>query len=209
MNHIPRSAGLGLAAYGLGSAAAFMSSGAPGGDYSDSTVANYVSFGHFWFAAGLWYLSALAALGLLVVANGLRAQPGVGHLLAGLTTVGAAVSVVGAFVSGGLAVAMAEGGDTVRHGVPHPVVYTLTEIGNLLAVCAPALCVGVAAVAMAARVELSRWLRAFSIVAGICGVLAPFFFTYFVFLLWTVVAGATLAGGRVPISAPRPTASLA
>jgi hypothetical protein len=209
MNHIPRSAGIALGVYGLGTAIAFGASGSPGGDYSTSGVTNYISFHHFWLTAGLWYLGALSALALLVLANGMRPQPGPGRLLAGLATIGAAVSLVGAFVSGGLAVAMAEGGPAVRHGVPHPVIYTITEIGNLLAVCAPALCLGVAAVVLATRTAaLPRWLRAFSVVAGICGVLAPFYFTYFVFLLWTLVAAIAIAARRNPAFTPHPAPAL-
>jgi len=40
------------------------------------------------------------------------------------------------------------------------------------------------------------WLRAFSVVAGLCGILAPFFFTYFVFVLWTIATGLTLLARR-------------
>jgi hypothetical protein len=210
MTGIPRSAGLGLAGYGLGTTIAFAGSGSPGGDYEESAVTKYVSFGHFWVASGLWYLGALSALGLIVLAVGLRAQPGVGGILAGFATAGAALAIAGAFVSGGLAVAMAEGGTAVRAGVPHPVVYTLTEIGNLLAVCAPALCVGVAAIVLALRTTaLPGWLRGISVVAGICGVLAPFFFTYYVFVLWTVVAGIVIARRRsVPAPSRVPAPSL-
>ena len=113
-----------------------------------------------------------------------------GEVLWGLAVAGTATSVVGAFVSGGVDVAMAEGGRTVQTGVPHPAVYLVTEIGNLLAVCSPALLVGVGAILLAARTPMPRWLRAFTGVAGVCGVLAPFFFTLFVFVLWTVVAGS-------------------
>jgi hypothetical protein len=209
MNTIPRSAGLGLLAYGVGTGAAFILSGAPGGNYSDSKVADYVSAGHFWIAAVVWYVSALGALGLLFAANGWRSQPGVGRLLAGLATVGAAAGVVGAFLSGGVVVAMAEGGGTVRKGVAHPVVYTITEIGNLLAHCAPALCVGVAALVLVAKTAMPGWLRGFSVIAGICGVLAPFFFTYFVFVLWTLVAGTTVVlGSGARTRAPSPAPSL-
>jgi hypothetical protein len=42
------------------------------------------------------------------------------------------------------------------------------------------------------------WLRAFTLVAGLCGILAPFFFTYFVYVLWTVVVGLIVATRRVP-----------
>jgi hypothetical protein len=206
MTHIPRSTGIGLAVYGLGTATAFQASGSPGGDYHESAVTTYISFHHFWLAAGLWYLGALSALGLVVVGLGLRSQPGVGGLLGSLASTGAAVGVAGAFVSGGLAVAMAEGGTAVRNGVPHPVVYTITEIGNLLAVCAPALCVGILAIVLAIRTAtLPRWLRTFSVVAGICGALAPFFFTYFAFVAWTVIAGAFIAARSAAPAATRAT----
>jgi hypothetical protein len=208
MTDIPRSAGIGLAVYGLGTAIAFQGSGSPGGDYKESAVTRYISFHHFWLAAGLWYFAALCALGLLVAGLGLRSLPGVGRLLVTLAVTGCGISIVGAFVSGGLAVSMAEGGDAVRHGVPHAVVYSISEIGNLLAVCAPALCVGVAAIVLAVRTTaLPRWLRSVTVFAGICGVLAPFFFTYFLFVVWTVVAGVVIAR-RNAVPAANPRASL-
>jgi hypothetical protein len=214
MNHrlhaaAPRSAGVCLLVYGLGTAAAFMASGAPGGDYSDSKVATYISSGHFATAGVLWYVAALASLALLGVGAGIRHLPGAGRLAAALAGAGAAVGVAGAFVAGGLVVAMAEGGTAVRGAVPHPVVYTISEIGNLLAVCAPALCVGVAAIAVAVRAGGPVPLRALAIVVGLCGVLAPFFFTYFVYVLGTLVAGLVVALRR-PQVAPqaRPAPSL-
>jgi hypothetical protein len=206
---ITRSAGIGLVVYGIGTAVAFMGSGSPGGDYTRSLVTSYIDPGHYLVAFALWLVGALAALGLVVFAAGIRRTATTGPVLAGLALVGAAVSVTGAFVSGGLDVAMAEGGSAVRDGVAAPVVYTVTEIGNLLAVCGPALCVGVAALVLAARGPLPRWLRVFSVVAGICGILAPVFFTYFVFVLWTVVAGIALArSSQTRDTAPEPLASL-
>lgn len=196
MNQIHRRAGIGLIAYAVCTAAAFFGSGAPGGDYSASSVANYIASANLPLIATLWGIAAVGALGLLVVADGLRTQPRSGPLLVGLATAGAAVSVAGAFVSGGVAIAMAEGGAAVREGVPPAVVYTITEIGNLLAVCAPALCVGVAAIVMAVRSALPGWLRVISVPAGICGILAPLFVTYFVFLLWALLAGTAIAVRR-------------
>jgi hypothetical protein len=166
-------------------------------------VADYVRSGHWLTAFVVWYVGALCALGLLVAGVGLRRLGGqLGEMLWALAVAGTTVSVVGAFVAGGVDVAMAEGRAAVPAGVPHPVVYTLTEIGNLLAVCAPALFVGVAALLLAARGPLPRWLRAFSVLAGVCGILAPLFFTYGVFVLWTIVAGITwVVTGR---EAPEP-----
>jgi hypothetical protein len=71
-------------------------------------------------------------------------------------------------------------------------VYTVTEIGNLLTVCGPAFFAGLIALVLAVRSPLPGWLRAFAAVAGVCGLAAPMFFTLFVFVLWTVVAGIRL-----------------
>jgi hypothetical protein len=84
--------------------------------------------------------------------------------------------------------------------VPHPVIYTITEIGNLLAVCGPALCMGVAALILALRAPLPKWSRAVLLVGGISGVLAPLFFTYIGFVLCMIVSGATAALRRSPTS---------
>lgn len=210
MSHtISRSAGLGLAAYGLGTAVAFFGSGSPGGAFRPSVVTDYTAPAHQVVAFSWWLLGGLSALGLVAFAVGVRRVAPVGPVLAGLALVGAAVSVTGAFVSGGLAVAMAEGGAAVREGVPAAVVYTVTEVGNLLAVCGPALCMGVAALLLAARGPLPRWLRAASWVAGLCGILAPLFFPYFVFVLWTLVAGLSLAAaGRHSDTTTEPRPSL-
>jgi hypothetical protein len=105
---------------------------------------------------------------------------------------------------------MAEGGHAVQTGVPHPVIYTITEIGNLLAVCGPALTVGVGAVLVAARGAMSTGWRVVTVLAGVCGVLAPLFFTLFAFVLWTVAAGIamTVAAGRAERTSVEPAASL-
>jgi hypothetical protein len=198
-----RTAGIALLVYALGTAVAFFASGAPGGGYSDHVVATYISAGHFTAAAALWYLGALSALALLVVATGLRRLGHVGGLLSGLAITGTAMSVTGAFVSGGVAVAMAEGGAPVRAGVPHPVVYTLTEIGNLLAVCGPALCIGVAAVIVAARTPLPAWQRTILLIGGISGILAPLFFTYFLFMICVIISGVAAALKRPRVRSAR------
>lgn len=191
-HHIPKAAGVGLLVYSIGTATAFLASGSPGGQYSAGAVTHYVAGAHWALAFALWYLGALAALGLVVAAAALRPVPLIGQVLSSLGVAGAALSITGAFISGGVDVAMAEGGRTVQEGVAGPVVYTTTEIGNLLAVCAPALCVGVAALVVALRRPLPTWLKIFTVVGGVCGILAPFFFTYFVFLLWTLVAGVAV-----------------
>ena len=81
--------------------------------------------------------------------------------------------------------------------------YALTEIGNLLSWCAPALFVGIVALLLARSSALPRWLRAFSVVAGVCGILAPFFFTFFLYLVWALVLGVAMVSHREPAVARR------
>jgi hypothetical protein len=206
-----RAAGIALMVYGVGTLVGGMGAGAPGGDYEDSLVTSYIRQGHWVQAFALWYLCALSALALLVVGSRLRRTGDwLGDVLWGLAVAGTSVSIVGAFVSGGLEIAMAEGGHAVQTGVPHPVVYTITEIGNLLAVCGPALTVGVGAVLVAVRAAMPRGWRIVTVLAGVCGILAPLFFTLFVFVLWTVAAGIAMsvAAGRAARASSEPAASL-
>jgi hypothetical protein len=198
MDSSRRAAALGLLAYALATPVAFMAGGAPGGGYSDSMVRTYLDSGH-WVPAWLFcYLGALGALGLLVFGARWRSVDGSAEdLLGRLALAAAVVSVVGWFIDGGVGVSMAEGGHAVQAGVPHSVVYLLTETGNLLAVCAPAFFMGVGAIVLATRSPMPTWLKIFSLVGGVCGILAPLFFTYGVYVLWTVIfAGWLLAGGR-------------
>ena len=187
-----RVAGISLAVYGIATMAAFGDS--PGGAYDDSSVVHYISAHHTWAAFGLAYLGVLGALALLPFGLGLRDEAGRARdLVWGLTVAGSAAGLVGWFVTGGLAVAMAEGGSPVRDHLAHPAVYTVSEIGKLVAVCAPALCVGVIAIVLARTASLPGWLRAFSFVAGVCGIFSAAYFTLMVFGLWTLVAGVALA----------------
>ena len=197
--HTRRAAGVALSTYGVATFLAF-SNNAPGGDYQDSAVTGFISATHMWTAFALAYLGIAGALAVLVFGSRMRREGG--DLVWGLAVAGTATSLVGWFLTGGLATAMAEGGAPVRDAIAHPVVYTISEIGNLLAVCSPALCVGVIAIVLAVRTPMPAWLRAFSVVAGVCGILAPFFFTYLVFVLWTLVAGVAFAASRQPASAP-------
>jgi hypothetical protein len=209
MNTIPRSAGIGLLVYAVGTTVGFIGAGGPGGDYESAMVADYVDPSHYATSFGFWYLGALGTLGLLAFGHGLRRLGGaVGETAWALSIAAVATGVVGAFVGGGLVVALAEGGTAVQEGVPHPVVYTISEIGNLLALCGPAFFVGVVAIVMAARAGLPRWLSVFSVVAGLCGILLPFYFTIPVYLAWALVLGSRLVakGSRRGTDATAPLA---
>ena len=197
-----RTAGAALLLYGVATFLANALIGAPGGQYEPRVVTDYVDSGHYAVAFVAAYLGCFGAMAVLPFVLGMRRELGpYGDLAWGLGVAAATTGVIGWFVSGGVDVAMAEGGTAVHAGVSHPVVYTITEIGNLLSWCAPALFVGVVALLLSRVPTVPRWLRIFSVVAGVCGILAPFFFTFFLYLAWTLVCGVALVARRTP--APR------
>jgi hypothetical protein len=113
----------------------------------------------------------------------------------GLAVGGVAASVVGWFLLGGIPVVFAEGG-TALAGLPHDVVYAMSEVSILVAVGASSFLVGAAALVLAARAPLSAPIRAFTAVGGVCGLLAAFYFPIFIFWLWAIAFGVwTLASG--------------
>jgi hypothetical protein len=194
-----RTAGLGLLAYGLGTPLAFMSVNAPGGDYDDGTVTSYMSSSHWVTVFALAYVGAFATLGLLPFAARMRSElRSGGDVFWGLTVAGTAAGVIGWFLLGGLAVVRAEGGSALT-SMPHTVVYALGELGVLVTVCASAFLVGSAALVLAARASLPAPLRAMTALAGVCGLLAAFYFPLFLYWIWAIGFGLWVAatGARV------------
>ncbi|HET8614067.1 MAG TPA: hypothetical protein VFL94_00980 [Actinomycetales bacterium] len=192
MEPIRRSAGTGLLVYAVGLVVEAALAG-PGGDYKPADVASFVSAGSRVTEFATAYVGWFSALGLLVFAAGLRPRlPRHGDTFWALGVIATACAVVGWVLSRGITVAFAEGGPAVQHGVSGPLVYTLSEIANLVAVCAPAFCLGVMAWQLAAEAGLPRWLRVFSRAAGACGMLAAFYFPMPVYLLWLLVLGGWL-----------------
>jgi hypothetical protein len=122
-----------------------------------------------------------------------------GDVFWGLSVAGVAASIIGWFMLGGIPVVFAEGG-TALAGLPHDVVYALSEVSILVAVGASSFLVGAAALVLAARAPLPGALRGFTIVGGVCGLLASFFFPIFIFWLSAIVLGGwTLTSGtRAP-----------
>ncbi len=196
-----RTAGLALAGYVLLTGVAFGGSGTPGGAYEPDKVAGFLGGGHL-AGALLGALLMAAGLALLPVGRHVReAVPGAaGELGADLAVVAAAAGVVGGMAHGGLSVALLEGGSPVAGGLPLPVAYTLGEIVNLLAVCAPAFALGALALLLAAAYPMPVWLRVLTVVGALGGLTAPLFVTFFVYLLWVLVlAGWLVVGGaRAP-----------
>jgi len=193
---ISRTAGVGLLVYVVGVLIEATFSG-PGGDYEAAGVASFVSAGNRPLAFATGYVGLFTALGLLAFAAGLRPRlRRGGDVFWALGIIATACALVGWVLSRGITVAFAEGGRVVQHGVSGPVVYTLSEIANLVALCAPAFCVGVMAWQLAAEGPLPRWLRVFSRVAGVCGMLAAFYFPLPVYLLWMLVLGGWIVAAR-------------
>jgi hypothetical protein len=204
-----RTAGAALLVYAVATFAANTVMAAPGGEYDPNAVANYISSGHYAIAFAAAYLGCLGALALLPFVLGVRAEVGrLGELAWSLGVAAATTGVIGWLIAGGVDVAMAEGGSDVRAAVTNPTIYVLTEIGNLLSWCAPALFMGVVAILLSRAKSLPYWLRVFSLVAGVCGILAAFFFTYFVYLLWTLVLGLTMVARASTSAAPHVQPSL-
>jgi hypothetical protein len=198
MRTIPRAAGIGLLVYAVGVVVEAVFAG-PGGDYEPAGVASFVSAGNRPVAFATGYLGLFTALGLLAFAAGLRPRlRRGGDTFWALGIIATACAVVGWVLSRGIAVAFAEGGHVVQHGVSGPVVYTLSEVANLTAACAPAFCLGVMAWQLAAEAGLPRWLRVFSRVAGVCGMLAAFYFPLPVYLLWMLVLGGWIVAKSRP-----------
>jgi hypothetical protein len=197
-----RTAGLGLLAYAIGTPVAFMGIGAPGGDYEDSIVTSYISSGHRVTAIALAYLGAFAALGLLPFAARMRNElRSGGDLFWGLSVAGVSASVVGWFLLGGIPVVFAEGGSALA-GLPHDVVYAMSEVSILVAVGASSFLVGAAALVLAARAPLPAPIRAFTVVGGVCALLASFFFPIFIFWLWAITFAVWTLASRARASAP-------
>lgn len=204
MDTTRRAAGAGLVAYGLGTALAFLSINAPGGDYEDGVISGYMARGHWAVGMALAYLGAFSALGLLPFANRMRHEVGsAGDALWALAVAGTATGVIGWFLVGGMSVSFAEGGHPLS-ALPHPVVYLVSEMSDLIAVCASAFFVGAVALVLAARAGLPRALRVASYVAGTCGILAAFFFPLFLFWLWAIGYGVGLM--VVSVRSPRASA---
>jgi hypothetical protein len=199
-----QAAGLGLLAYGIGTPLTMALIGSPGGDYSSADVAQYLSAGHRTTAFVMAYVGGLAALGLLTFGYRMREElGGAGRMIWGLAVAGTATAVTGWFMVGGVAVAATEGGAAVQ-ALPHPVVYALTEIGNLVAVCGGAFFAGLIALVLAVRAPLPVALRALAGLAGVCGIVAPLYFPIAAFLLGVLALAvwALASRAREPQTAP-------
>ena len=201
-------AGLGGIAFSVLTVAAIQVSNAPGGNYSASGVASYLSRGHRLPEIIVFHLALLGLLGLIVLLAQLREAIGAaGNLRAAQVVWGAGVASVASFaigwgILGGQVVAHLEGGRAIS--VSPAVTYLLSEIGVVCIFGCGAILLGFALIVLMlnSRGILPTWLRSLTLVCGIAGVAGLAFFTFFVLMLWGIAIGVwlVLAGRRAPVN---------
>jgi hypothetical protein len=206
-------AGLGALAFGVVTTAAIMIASAPGGSYSASEVASFVTKHHSVVVLVVFHLALLAIVGLVVALVHIRDSIAAAHrggsaasVVWGCGVAGAAVMAGGWGILGGESVARLEGGSAA---VPAGVTYVLSEIGVMFIFgCGPIL-LGCALVAYAIRAAglIPAWARWSTLVAGVAGIAGLAFFSFFVFMLWWVVVGAALIRGSRAAAPARLAAS--
>jgi hypothetical protein len=204
-------AGAGAIAFGVLTIVGFLG-GTPGGNYDESTVADYVSGGHLPIVIATGYLAIVGVVGLICLLAYLReligADPGrqlAANIVWGIGLASAASFAVGWGLVTGIAVAAAEGGSAAS--VPHPVTYQLSDTSVNVLFGSGGIFLGFAfiAVMLSTRGQLPGWLRWVTLVAGILALAAPFYFPAFAIPLWAVLFGVWLiaAGGRRPVAIGR------
>jgi hypothetical protein len=207
-------AGLGAIAFGVFTW--FGGGSAPGGNYSESDVANFVSIGHFPTVIVTGYLAMLGVLGLICLLAYLRdainAEPGRTLAMsifwgAGLAAA-ASIAVSWGLITG-IALSAAEGGSGAT--VPHPVTYVLSDTSLNVLYGAGGSLLGFALIALGrgARGQLPTWLRRVTLIVGVLAIGSPAYFPAFAVPIWAVVIGVWLvAAGRKSRArvVPEPTA---
>ena len=199
-------AGAGAIAFGALTIVGFLG-GAPGGDYDESTVADYVSSGHLPAVIATGYLAILGVVGLICLFAYLRelvgADPGrqfATSIVWGIGLASAISFAVGWGLVTGIAVAAAEGGSGAR--VPHPVTYQLSDTSVNVLFGSGGILLGFALIALmlSTRGQLPVWLRWVTLVAGVLALGSPFYFPAFAIPLWAILFGVWLiaAGRRLP-----------
>jgi len=212
-------AGVGAIAFAILTVVGIVVGGAPGGNYDEKDVANYVSIGHLPAVIVSGYLALFGVLGLICLLAYLRkaisAQPdrelaAAFFWGAGLTS--AASLAVGWGLLTGIAVAAAEGGSanpgnvgavaTISHAETYMLSDTIINVlygsGGILFAFA------LMALAWASAGVLPRWLRWLSGIIGVLALGTPAYLPSFVIPIWFVVIGIWLI---VAGSVSRPTAA--
>lgn len=217
-------AGLGAIAFAVLTVVAIVLGGAPGGNYAQADVANYVSIGHLPAVIVSGYLALFGVLGLIgllafsreVIHE--RAGSELGSSIFWGTGLAAAASfAVGWGLVSGIAVAAAEGGSAnpgnsgVAATLTPAHTYMLSDTGINVLFGSGAILLGFALVvlAKASAGALPTWLRWLTAILGVLAIASPAYFPAFAIPLWGVIIGVWLiAAGRLPLAArsAQPTA---
>src|ERR1700694_331578 len=204
-------AGAGAIAFSVLTAIALTFGGAPGGNYRESDVANYVAIGHLPTVIVTGYLALFGVLGLICVFAYLREAMSAEsvHKLAtsifwGAGLAAAASMAVGWGLVTGIAVAAAEGGSSnpgnaAGAAISHPETYALSDTSLNVVFGSGGFMLGFALIALmvASRGTLPNWLRWLTLVIGVLAIAAPAYFPSFGVPVWGIVMGVWLiAAGR-------------
>ena len=182
---------------------------APGGTYSESDVANYVSIGFLPTVIVTGYLALFGVLGLICLLAYLReaigAEPGRKVAVSVFWAAGlaAAASIaVGWGLLTGIAVAAAEGGSAAS--VSHAVIYVLSDTSKNVLFGSGGILLGFALIALmpASRGLVPNWLRWLTLIVGVLALASPALFPAFAIPAWGIVIGVwVIASGRASRSA--------
>jgi hypothetical protein len=154
------------------------------------------------------YLGWLGVVGLLCFLAHLRGYVG-GHGISASVFWGAGVAAAASFalgwcVDGGQIIAHLEGGKGLS--VPPGVTHLISEVGSVLFIFGSGsamLGFGLVALMLGSRKTLPGWLRWVTLVAGVCGIAGPAFFTFLLVLLWAIAFGIwLLTAGRRSTAPP-------
>jgi hypothetical protein len=197
-------AGVGGITFGTLTVVAVFVSNMPGSNYKASDVADYLAKGHRVAGIVAMYLGFLAVGGLICLLAHLRdvlgAEPGnarAASILWGTGLAAAASFAIGWGVAGGQIIAHLEGGSGLS--IAPPVTHLIGELGVIFIFGSGSVLLGFSLIALmlASRTALPKWLRWSTLLAGLCGIAGPAFFTFFLLLLWAIVTGVwLLVAGR-------------
>ena len=205
-----RLAGVGGIAFGVLTVVALVVGGAPGGNYTESDVANYIALGHLPTVIVTGYLAVVGVLGLICLLAFFRGAVGsrpnrsfAADIFWGAGLASAASFAVAWGLITGIAVAAAEGGSAAS--VPHATTYVLSDTMLNVLYGSGGILLGFALIALmlGSRDTLPSWVRWLTLIAGLLAITAPFYFAAPAVPLWGIVVGAWLTfAGRLPSSAP-------
>lgn len=193
-------AGAGGIAFGGLTLAAVLLTGAPGGDYSASDVANFLAHGHRATVIVCTFLAVLGTVGLIALLAHLRdalasAPEGqrAASIVWGAGLAAAASFAVGWSINLGQVFAHIQGGSSVAAIAP-ALTYLISEVGVAIIFGPGSMLLGCALIVLMlnSRAILPAWLRWLTLVCGVAGIAGLAFFTFFLLMLWPLATGIWL-----------------